>query len=199
MSESPTPGQTIRTQRLAKGLSLGQLASSVGRTASSVRRWEKDEAMPPDDVVDRLAEVLDVDRIDLEPVSEPDAPPGSPTTSTPVDSRYAMLSPDVDEETEAIAVPVASTSDGRETAIPEPEEDEDATKAVNPVLAWLGEFWDPEQRWRYYVRAGLTTVVLLLMVIILIWAMGALLRALGEFWDSIGSSEEVLGIVRSAL
>lgn len=77
MSSSMTPGQTIREARLAKGLSLGQLASTVGRTASSVRRWEKDEAYPTSAVLDQLADLLDIDRTVLE--RSPDAADTSAT------------------------------------------------------------------------------------------------------------------------
>lgn len=66
MPSSMTPGQIIREARLAHGLSLGQLASAVGRTASSVRRWEKDDAMPTAAVLDQLADLLEIDRRELE-------------------------------------------------------------------------------------------------------------------------------------
>jgi transcriptional regulator with XRE-family HTH domain len=184
---------------LAKGLSLGQLASSVGRTASSVRRWEKDEAVPPEDVVDRLAAVLDIDRGELEPDLDDGGEDVAPAATSPVDSRYAMLAPDLDQDTEALAVPVVSASEAREPDAAEAEESGDEPESVNPVLVWLSEFWDPEQRGRYYVRAALTTVVLVVMAFVLIWALGALLRALGEFWDSIGSSEDALSLLRPGL
>lgn len=184
---------------MAKGLSLGQLASSVGRTASSVRRWEKDEAVPPADVVDKLAAVLEVDRDELALAPEAVDAGAAPTVSAPVDPRYAMLTPDVDQDTEALATPVAPSADAPAATVPEPEPAEGGADMVNPVVVWLREFWDPEQRGRYYVRAALTAVVLLVFALVLVWALGALLRALGEFWDSIGSSEDALGAFMSGL
>jgi len=77
MPSSMTPGQIIREARLAHGLSLGQLASAVGRTASSVRRWEKDDAMPTAAVLDQLADLLEIDRRELE-----HSPDSEDTTAT---------------------------------------------------------------------------------------------------------------------
>lgn len=77
MPSSMTPGQIIREARLAHGLSLGQLASAVGRTASSVRRWEKDDALPTAAVLDQLADLLEIDREELE-----HSPDSEDTTAT---------------------------------------------------------------------------------------------------------------------
>ena len=77
MPSSMTPGQIIREARLAHGLSLGQLASAVGRTASSVRRWEKDDALPTAAVLDQLADLLEIDRRELE-----HSPDSEDTTAT---------------------------------------------------------------------------------------------------------------------
>ncbi|RPI26294.1 MAG: XRE family transcriptional regulator, partial [Actinobacteria bacterium] len=65
MTTTSTLGALIRESRLAKGMSMGQLASAVGRTAASVRRWERDEVVPGADVVERLAAVLELDLDDL--------------------------------------------------------------------------------------------------------------------------------------
>ena len=48
-------GRTIREARLARGRSLSQLAAAVGRSSSSVRRWERDEVPPAIGIIDELA------------------------------------------------------------------------------------------------------------------------------------------------
>lgn len=59
-------GELIREQRLALGLSLGQLATKVGRTAASIRKWERGEDFPPWDERDKLAAVLSITVPDIE-------------------------------------------------------------------------------------------------------------------------------------
>lgn len=124
MPSSMTPGQTIREARLAKGLSLGQLASTVGRTASSVRRWEKDEAYPTSAVLDQLADLLDIDRTVLER-----SPDGEDTSATGGDAVYDI--PDVSGTTdEAADEPSAEILSGFEVD----DQDEDANGTVFDVV-----------------------------------------------------------------
>ncbi len=55
-------GRTIRYRRTKMGLSQAKLGELVGRSASTIRSWERDNAMPNDtSVVDALAAVLDLD------------------------------------------------------------------------------------------------------------------------------------------
>ena len=61
MSQPETLGELIRDRRLARGMSLGQLATSVGRTAATVRAWERDQHAPAVAIIEQLAGVLDVD------------------------------------------------------------------------------------------------------------------------------------------
>ena len=51
----------VREKRLSLGLSLGQLASQVSRTAATVRAWERAERGPDDATIRRLAAVLAID------------------------------------------------------------------------------------------------------------------------------------------
>ena len=51
----------VREKRLSLGLSLGQLASQVSRTATTVRAWERAEHGPDDATIRRLASVLAID------------------------------------------------------------------------------------------------------------------------------------------
>jgi len=90
MTTTSTLGALIRESRLAKGMSMGQLASAVGRTAASVRRWERDEVVPGADVVERLAAVLELDLDDLAALV---GPQGSFTISSDAEPAAVVLDP----------------------------------------------------------------------------------------------------------
>jgi len=66
VSDPNTLGGLIRERRLAQGLSLGQLATAVGRTAATVRAWERGQHFPAADVVDRLAITLGLEASQIE-------------------------------------------------------------------------------------------------------------------------------------
>ncbi len=56
-------GRTIRYRRTKLGLSQTKLGELVGRSATTIRAWERDSSLPADgSVVTALAAVLDVDR-----------------------------------------------------------------------------------------------------------------------------------------
>ena len=63
MSESePTQiGHVIRRRRVELGLSPAELGDKVGRTGSTVRRWEKDDGSPPAAMLPLLAKALELD------------------------------------------------------------------------------------------------------------------------------------------
>ncbi|NND01559.1 MAG: helix-turn-helix transcriptional regulator [Acidimicrobiia bacterium] len=71
MKDTPSLGDTIRDRRLALGYSLGQLATKVNKTASSIRSWERGDAVPSDDESDELAAALDLDAAMLAKLREP--------------------------------------------------------------------------------------------------------------------------------
>lgn len=55
-------GRTVRYRRTKIGLSQAQLGELVGRSASSVRSWERDVATPTDpSVLNALSAILDID------------------------------------------------------------------------------------------------------------------------------------------
>ena len=59
-------GRTIRYRRTKLGLSQAKLGELVGRSASTIRAWERDSSLPTDEtVVTALSAVLDVDRRSL--------------------------------------------------------------------------------------------------------------------------------------
>ena len=66
MTATPALGDLIRESRLALGYSLGQLATKVGRTAATVRTWERGEAVPNEESRAALESVLDIDPGELE-------------------------------------------------------------------------------------------------------------------------------------
>ena len=61
MTDRRTFGQAIREARLSKGMSMGQLATAVERSTASVRRWERDQGVPTETVVQDLIVVLNLD------------------------------------------------------------------------------------------------------------------------------------------
>ena len=55
-------GRTVRYRRTRIGLSQAQLGELVGRSASSIRSWERDVSTPTDpSVLNALSAILDID------------------------------------------------------------------------------------------------------------------------------------------
>ena len=65
MDEPASLGAIVRERRLALGYSLGQLATKVGRTAASIRAWERGDTLPTVDEAEALAAALDLDHVQL--------------------------------------------------------------------------------------------------------------------------------------
>ncbi len=55
-----TLADRIQQQRKAKGLSQSELAKAVGIHLSNIGRYERDEAMPSADILNRIAQALTV-------------------------------------------------------------------------------------------------------------------------------------------
>src|SRR5665811_1044065 len=81
MNDAKTFGQAVREARLAKGMSMGQLAAAVERSTASVRRWERDEGVPAETVVRDLIAVLDLEDDDYPGL--PSRPPSVGVASDP--------------------------------------------------------------------------------------------------------------------
>jgi transcriptional regulator with XRE-family HTH domain len=216
MTMTPTFGELIRETRLARGMSMGQLASSVGRTAASVRRWERDEVVPAVEVILVLAETLDLDPATLaalaagagdedsdagEAVPEP-PPEAVPEPSPPVPEPSPPVpepSPPVPEvapvgETGAmpIAPPVAATTvSSAVTAEP--------TAERRTIRYYADHLFDADRPYLGYLRAALTVVVGLVLLWILIWAVGELFEALGRVWDDFDREETVTTVAAAVL
>jgi transcriptional regulator with XRE-family HTH domain len=171
MVDATAMGRMIREARLRKGMSLGQLAAAVGRSSSSVRRWERGEVPPAIGLVDQLAEVLDLDPAELR-----DARPEATGPSADADPA-----PETDEVRNVTA---------EQTPVPavEPEEETDPAPVARAERGFLGDvvvaIRDLTSDWSGWIRGVATAVVLIVMLIILIWALGQLVDGLRQIWDS---------------
>ncbi len=113
MSSPATIGELIRERRLARGYSLGQLATQLRRTPAEVRRWERGEGLPADELVPALARALDVevDGIEaLRPAPEPTVEADAATE--PPNLEFAEPAPesggDAPPDPFALAAPIAT-------------------------------------------------------------------------------------------
>jgi len=174
MSPHEQLGVTIREARLEKSMSLGQLASAVGRSSSSVRRWERGEVAPAASVVPKLAAVLEIDIESLrddKPVRTIDADDESPQDGTQ-DKRISTV------EQPATA--------GEESPPPTPQVGSAASSSVEGGV--LSSFWvsftKGGQGWMGWIRGGLTVAALIVMLFLLVWALGELFSALESVLDS---------------
>ncbi|MEA3501663.1 MAG: helix-turn-helix transcriptional regulator [Actinomycetota bacterium] len=167
MNDLRTFGQAVREARLAKGMSMGQLAAAVERSTASVRRWERDQGMPTRAVAEELVRILGLE--DTEFLSPTAAP--SPTIPPP----DVPAAPEPAETSDATRATAASATNTTPQAVPAPD----------GTSGWLAMLRDPEMPWLGYLRAALTVVVLLVMAWVLIWALGGFLNAFGDIWESL--------------
>ena len=161
-------GRMIRESRLKQGMSLSQLASEVGRSSSSVRRWERGEVPPAKSLMPQLAEILDVDQAELDALR-----PGSPSTEpdpTGDGGPSTIEQPAVEPD----PAPIVESEPEPTPAAPSPGLVEELTAMWRSIT----------QDWTGWIRGVATFVVLIVMLIVLVWAAGQLFAALGEVWDS---------------
>ena len=159
MTDGRTFGQTVREARLAKGMSMGQLAAAVERSTASVRRWERDEGVPTEAVIDELERVLDVEFGDVAPGAE-----------LPEIERVPIVTKPPPDATRPTALAGASPTQTGLQVVPR---------------GIFQEIRDPSKPWLGYIRAALTVVVLIVLAWFLIWAAGHLAASVGEIWDSL--------------
>jgi transcriptional regulator with XRE-family HTH domain len=165
-------GRFIRESRLQRGMSLGQLAATIGRSPSSVRRWERDEVAPAIAVMPQLASALDVEVSELEV------------------RRPAATEPDRSAD---------QSSEGKKPiTIEQPAvaaEELPSTTATRPPdtgrVGFVGEMWnsvfDEKESWIGWVRGIATAFVLVFMIFVLVWAGGEFVDAISDVWHSFGS------------
>lgn len=172
MDDATSMGRFIRESRLEKGMSLGQLAASIGRSPSSVRRWERDEVSPAIAVVPQLAVALDVDVAAL----EERRPPGSER------GDLAERDDEVKKLT-TIEQPAVPSQEVPLTPTVEP--------SAKQRVGFIGEAWNSifagKESWIGWVRGIGTALALILFLFVLVWAGGEFIDAISDVWDSFGS------------
>lgn len=176
MAENQELGALIRESRLKRGFSLGQLATAVGRSSASVRRWERGEVAPAATVLASLAEVLEIDLSVLERAKTS----GADTEALGGDASEIVVS-----TVEQPAVEIAA---------PEPQSPIEPAEQATSQGGLFSDAWRVltvgRENWIGWVRGFLTAGALLGMLVVLIWAVGELLDAIGVIIDSfdVGSS-----------
>jgi len=187
-------GVLIREARLAKGMSLGQLASAVGRSSSSVRRWERGEVAPAASVLPKLAAILEIDGggVGDDGDSAKGESQGEPSEGEPSEGEPSEGEPSEGERAEPTG------SDGRVATVEQPEvvgaDPPDVEhEAPSQPLAKTGggiftDVWRVLTRggrgWEAWIRGLLTAAVLVVMLFVMIWALGELFDALAAVLDS---------------
>lgn len=171
-------GALIREARLEKGMSLGQLASAVGRSSSSVRRWERGEVAPAASVLPKLSAILDIDpqglhHDEVTPATEPE--PEDEVDTPAGDSDGVRVS--------TVEQPVVESDDA-----PAPLAEPVSTSAPSGDDGIFAEAWNVIVRsghgWKGWIRGVVTLAVLTFMLLVLVWAVGELIHALGQVLDS---------------
>jgi transcriptional regulator with XRE-family HTH domain len=169
MDDTTSLGRFIRESRLHKGMSLGQLAANIGRSPSSVRRWERDEVAPAIAVMPQLAEVLDVDVTELETRRPSVDEPEWPTDAELGEQKHTTVEQPVSVSQEALY----------QEPLPPPE---------SRRVGFVGDMWNSifaeKESWIGWVRGIATALVLLLFLFVLIWAGGEFIDALSDVWQS---------------
>jgi transcriptional regulator with XRE-family HTH domain len=167
-------GITVRTARLEKSMSLGQLASAVGRSSSSVRRWERGEVAPAASIVPKLAAILDVDPEDLH------FDPQSNTPDPDVAVGKAEGEPGrVSTVEQPVVIDTASSVNPPDTPI-QPS----SSSGVGVVAKFRASLGSGGQGWAGWLRGFLTLAVLAVMLFALLWAVGELFTAVESVLDS---------------
>lgn len=171
-------GVLIREARLKKGMSLGQLASAVGRSSSSVRRWERGEVAPAATVLPKLVAILEIDRSAIEAAK--------PSVDI---SQHGNSSDASGERVSTVEQPVVAPVEFPTSQHGQAEEE--------PVASSGGLFRDVRaaltkghRSWIGWIRGLLTAGALILMLFVLLWAISELFDAFGAVLDSftVGSS-----------
>jgi transcriptional regulator with XRE-family HTH domain len=180
MASSEELGRTIREARLRKGMSLGQLASAVGRSSSSVRRWERGEVAPAATVLSKLEAILEIDRVDLD---------ARKVISAGSHDAGGEMGEVRQQRTSTVEQPVV---DGAAPLSAQPGPETRAAQTSDRGL--ISDVWSAltsgDRSWIGWLRGFLTAAVLVLMIFVLFWALSELFDALRDILDSfdVGSS-----------
>jgi len=167
-------GMLIRESRLKQGMSLGQLASAVGRSSSSVRRWERGEVAPAIGIVPELARVLDLDESSLSALRPSPVESHDGASEGPEQGAHPTTIEDA-------AVKVTSVERGSVPPVPGLTDD---ARGPGIVADLRNAVFGQKDSWIGWARGILTTVALVAMLVILVWALGEMASALGDVWNS---------------
>ncbi|MBT8212206.1 MAG: hypothetical protein KJN71_03565, partial [Acidimicrobiia bacterium] len=162
-------------------------------------------AVAVDDVVDVVVVT------EPEPQQPDDAEAVPPSEDGSEDLVAADVEADVDEvdlaqAEEAVVVAAGADADEDSTSSSSGDAQETEQVAMDEVMAAAAgvedaavepggrrsflEYWrDPEQRLRYYLRWIATAAVMLVLALVLVWAVGELLDAIGQVTDQFGTQE----------
>jgi transcriptional regulator with XRE-family HTH domain len=132
-------GRTVRYRRTKIGLSQAQLGELVGRSASSIRSWERDVSTPTDpSVITALSAILDIDVRAL--FDKAGVPQPEEEAHTTVEQELASLAPlpleePIEEVVEADPVVVPSEPEiGADEVEPVPDADFELEAEVHEHL-----------------------------------------------------------------
>ena len=182
MADAQVLGKLIQSARLDKGLSREQLASAIGRSASTVERWERAESAPSVDVVGDLAAALDLNEAELGALASA-RPDDNLTETEAVFDGGTVKEPQVPTtstvrttiEDEDVVAEVADYFDTAAPAVPPPTQRQPSRfgRASSVV-------WGRRDSWIGWVRGFLTALALLFLFMGLGWALGELWTALQD-------------------
>lgn len=117
-------GRTVRYRRTKLGLSQAKLGELVGRSAATVRSWERDATHPTETkVVAALAAILGVDQRALFTKAGLEVPPSVETSPT-VEEALASLAPELAEVKVVEADPAGIEDEAEDEVEPIPPSDE---------------------------------------------------------------------------
>lgn len=205
-------GGLIRRHRERLGLSIARVAELVGRAPATVRNWERGRSVPSDvGLLSTIGAVLAIPEEELFEAAGLDAPVKEHTPTieqslaeiAPADRKeadgpeteeLAALEephlPGVDVEVEPVLEPRRRRGEPRHARAPEPHVEAQgpvvtAPPPASPPAPNASYMEDPAQRLLYRLRGVFTLAGLFVTFVVLAWAGGNLLSALGEFWDAL--------------
>lgn len=73
----------LKRHRLARGLTLKQLASTVGVDKSTVQAWETGRNTPRPRHIPRLAEIFEIEAMEITRLISPERTPRPPVSAAP--------------------------------------------------------------------------------------------------------------------
>lgn len=212
-------GNLIKKHRESLGLSQARLGELVGRSASTIRNWERDRTSPSErsDVV-ALAAILGLDERDAldqagfdvaEEIEHPTLEQAfaslgpHPEELVPVDDDRREDDPSgrvVGDAVEAAAgsptrAPVGKQAsshggDGQDEPVPRRVVERAAPPTVleTAPAAEPSYLEDPEERQQYRLRALVTAIAIVVLVIVLVWSFDRTTNALGNLWNQFVST-----------